>query len=168
MKLHRLDRQQMVKKPIGDVFEFFEKPENLALITPPSLGFEIITPLPIEMKTGTLIDYTVKVQGIPVRWTTMITEHDPPHKFVDVQLKGPYAFWHHTHTFKEVEGGTLMSDRVQYILPFGFLGRLVHALSVEGQLKHIFDYRGKIIEEQFAKDIKDMPSTEDLEKMAKE
>jgi len=168
MKIHTLNREQLIKKPINEVFEFFEKPENLAIITPPSLGFEIITPLPIEMRVGALIDYTIKLQGIRVRWTTMITEYDPPHKFLDVQLKGPYAFWHHTHRFKEVEGGTLMSDRVQYILPFGFLGRLVHALSIEGRLKHIFDYRAKVIEEQFARDIKDTPSKEELKKIAKE
>jgi ligand-binding SRPBCC domain-containing protein len=167
MTVNTLNKEQLIKKPVKEVFAFFEKPENLAIITPPSLGLQILTPLPIEMKEGALIDYTIRMQGLPIRWTTMITEYNPPHKFVDVQIRGPYAFWHHTHTFKEVEGGTIMTDHVQYILPLGFLGRLVHSFMVEGQLKNIFEYRARKIEEYFPVDIADAPSEEMLNKAAR-
>jgi ligand-binding SRPBCC domain-containing protein len=166
MTVQTLHKEQLIKKPIKEVFAFFEKPENLAIITPPSLGFQILTPLPIEMKDGALIDYTIRLRGIPVRWTTMVTDYDPPHKFVDVQIRGPYAFWHHTHMFKQVDDGTIMTDIVQYILPCGLLGRFVHAFSVEGQLKNIFEYRARKIEEYFPIDIADAPSAEMLKKAA--
>ncbi len=152
MKVRTLKKSQLVKKPLDEVFDFFSSPENLARITPPEMGFNIITPGPIEMKPGALIDYTVRVSGIPVRWTTLITEFDPPHKFVDVQLKGPYQFWHHTHTFKQIGEETLIDDEIKYMLPFGFLGDIVHALSVRGQLEKIFNYRYKIIAKHFAAD----------------
>lgn len=167
MTVNTLNKQQLIKKPIKEVFAFFEKPENLAIITPPSMGFQILTPLPIDMKCGALIDYTIRIQGLPMRWTTMITEYDPPHKFVDVQIRGPYAFWHHTHTFEQTDQGTIMTDIVQYILPFGILGRLVHAFTVEGQLKNIFEYRARKIEEYFPVDIDDAPSEEMLDRAAR-
>lgn len=147
MKIYTLRRQQKINRPRHEVFEFFEKPENLERITPLSVGFRILTPRPIKMKAGTVLDYTIKVLGLPVRWTTLISEYEPPARFADVALKGPYSFWHHTHTFEEVDGQTIMTDEVRYALPFGLLGRLVRSLWVKGQLDYIFDYRAGIIEE---------------------
>lgn len=150
MKPYHLHREQIVMRPLQEVFAFFEEPLNLARITPVSIGFEILTPPPIVMKAGLVLDYTVKVFGMRVHWTTMITDYEPPHRFTDVQLKGPYEFWHHTHSFKAVEGGTLMADEVLYILPFRSLGKIAHTLAVKPQLKRIFDYRTAVIDKIFA------------------
>jgi ligand-binding SRPBCC domain-containing protein len=147
MKVYHLRREQILSRPRDDIFRFFERPENLARITPPSLGFEILTPPPIEMKVGALIDYTVKAMGMRRRWTTLISDYDPPHRFVDVQLKGPYLFWHHTHTFEVIDAGTRIIDEVRYVLPFGLLGRLAHGLIVRRQLEKIFAYRASVIED---------------------
>lgn len=149
MMPHTLHREQFVPRPLAEVFPFFAKPENLAAITPSDLGFRILTPTPIVMKEGALVDYTIGLLGLRVHWRTMITAHEPPFRFVDQQLKGPYAFWHHTHTFEEVEGGTMIRDEVRYLLPFGPLGRLVHALFVRRKLASIFDHRHRIIEGLF-------------------
>lgn len=139
--MYELSRETHLELPIDQVFSFFENPENLARITPPKLGFNILTPTPIEMKSGALIDYTMKVMGLPIHWTTLIAEYKPPYRFVDVQLKGPYQFWHHTHTFEETDRGTLMRDNVRYTLPFGPFGRIAHKLFVQKQLRQIFDHR---------------------------
>ncbi len=149
MKVYTLKAEQLVTRPLEEVFAFFERPENLTKITPPSLGFVILTPLPIEMKAGALIDYTIKVTGYRLRWWTLISTYDPPHSFVDEQIKGPYKLWHHTHRFRAVEGGTMISDEVKYALPLGLLGRTAHALFVRRQLKGIFAYREKVIGERF-------------------
>ena len=149
MRVYELKRTQVIPVPRDQVFAFFERPENLSELTPASLGFQILTPSPIEMKSGSLIDYTVRVSGLPVRWTTLITDYDPPRGFVDVQLRGPYSFWHHTHTFEAVESGTLMTDTVRYVLPLGLLGRLAHALFVKRQIRGIFDYRSRVLTEHF-------------------
>jgi len=168
MSVQTLHKEQLIKKPIDEVFTFFKKPENLAIITPPSLAFQILTPLPIKMQTGALIDYTIRIRGLLVRWTTMVAEYNPPFSFVDVQIRGPYAFWHHAHIFEEAEEGTIMTDHVQYILPFGFLGRLVHRFTAEGPLDNILEYRARKIEEYFPIDITDAPSKEMLRKAARE
>ena len=154
MKIYTLKRRQAIAQPRREVFKFFEKPENLEKITPGSVGFHILTPRPINMKAGTVLDYTIRVIGIPVRWTTLISDYDPPIQFRDVSLRGPYSFWHHTHTFEETEQGTVMTDEVRYALPFGPIGRLVHALFVRRQLNHIFDYRAEII-----RDMLERPAT---------
>ena len=148
MKTHLFRKEQFVQVPRGRVFEFFSRPENLARLTPPELGFVVLTPSPIEMKHGALIDYTVRLMGIRLRWTTLITAYDPPDRFVDEQLKGPYSFWHHTHTFSEVDGGTIITDEVKYAMPFGPAGNLVHALFVRRNLQKIFRYRAKHVEEK--------------------
>ncbi len=145
MRIYELKRHQMIPLPLDQVFAFFERPENLAKLTPPSLGFQILTPSPIEMKSGILIDYTIRVLGLPVRWTSLITSYDPPHRFVDVQLKGPYSFWHHTHQFEAVEEGTMMTDTVRYALPLGWLGRIAHLFFVNRQIAWIFDYRSEVL-----------------------
>jgi ligand-binding SRPBCC domain-containing protein len=149
MKTHLLEREQVVSTPLGEVFAFFARPENLAEITPPRLGFEILTPPPLQMGEGSLIDYTIRPFGPPMHWRTLITAYAPPHRFVDQQLKGPYLFWHHTHSFEAVEGGTRIRDQVRYLLPFGPLGRLVHRLLVRRQLEAIFDHRARVIRRRF-------------------
>jgi len=132
------------------VFSFFSKPENLRLLTPGNMGFEILTPSPIGMKEGALVDYVVRIAGLPVRWTSMITCYEPPSRFVDLQLKGPYAYWHHAHTFTGTDDGTVIVDEVHYSLPFGVLGRCIHALFVKRQLEFIFARRAYLIERIFS------------------
>lgn len=150
MKVHVLERSQAVAAPLDEVFAFFGRPENLAVITPPDLGFQILTPSPIAMKEGAIIDYVVRVSGVPMRWRTMITGYEPPYRFVDEQLDGPYSFWHHSHTFAAREdGGTDLGDTVRYALPFGPLGDLVHALIVRRQVEGIFAFRRTFIRDRF-------------------
>ena len=111
------------------------------------LRFKILTPEPIVMKAGTVIDYKLSLRGIPMRWKTVIESWDPPNSFVDNQARGPYRLWHHTHTFRSVPGGTEMDDTVIYSLPFGILGDIVHALQVRKDVENIFAYRRTRIKE---------------------
>ena len=147
--MYLLERTQVVPRPRAEVFPFFADAANLERITPPFLGFKILTPAPIDMRVGTTIDYRIKLQGIPLRWRTLIEQFEPNVRFVDVQLTGPYARWHHTHTFRDVPGGTEVGDRVEYELPRGPLGRLAHAVFVRRQLRTIFDYRERVMREMF-------------------
>ena len=149
--MYVLERTQIVPAPRAEVFPFFADAANLEAITPPLVGFTILTPTPIEMKVGALIDYKIKINGIPIKWRTRIDAYDPPNMFVDVQLKGPYKTWRHTHTFRDVPGGTELGDRVEYELPFGPLGAIAHVLMVKRQLKTIFDYRTKVLAEMFGR-----------------
>jgi len=149
MKIYCLSKSQIVKRPLQEVFDFFKRPENLAKITPKSLGFKILTPLPLKMREGMIIDYTVKPVLIRIHWRTLITAYEPPYKFIDEQMKGPYIFWHHTHTFEEVDEGTKIKDEVRYVIPFGWLGQMVHALLIKRQLESIFDFRTKVIDKYF-------------------
>lgn len=151
MRTQRLQRQQTVPRPIEEVFDFFKKPENLARLTPPSLGFHILTPSPIRMREGALIDYTVRPLGWPMRWTSLITRYEEPYVFVDEQIRGPYAYWHHTHTFCKVADGTQITDEVLYALPGGPLAPLADAWIVRGQLRQIFDYRERAVRDIFAR-----------------
>jgi ligand-binding SRPBCC domain-containing protein len=143
---HVLERTQRIERPLHRAFEFFADAGNLEAITPPWLGFRIVTPRPIDMGPGTLIEYRLKLHRIPVRWRTRIESWEPPHRFVDAQLSGPYALWHHTHTF-EADGdqATLMRDRVRYRIGFGPLGDLALALFVRRDLERIFDFRREAI-----------------------
>ena len=141
MKVHLLQQEQYLPAPLDEVFPFFARPENLGKLTPGFLGFKLLTPSPIPMHVGAMIDYVVSVNGIPMRWTTCIAEYAPPHRFVDVQLKGPYSFWHHTHTFEAQGEGTLIRDEVRYALPFGPFGQIAHAVMVKRQLNTIFNFR---------------------------
>ena len=141
MKTYALQRQQLIKRPLHEVFDFFSKPDNLGRLTPRSMGFQMLTPAPIEMRDGAVIDYAIRLYGQDLRWTTLITLFDRPHKFVDVQLKGPYSFWHHTHTFTATEEGTIIADEVRYTMPFGILGRIAQYLVVRHQLERIFTFR---------------------------
>ena len=149
MALHEFVCEQRVPHPRDAVFAFFAQPENLARITPPWLGFRILTPPPLVMREGALIDYEIRLGTWPTRWRTLITACDPPHRFVDEQLAGPYSFWHHTHEFVGDGGGTLIRDHLRYVLPFGPLGDLVHALAVRRQIDRIFDHRRRVIDGLF-------------------
>ena len=130
-----------------EIFPFFAEARNLESITPPWLKFEVLTPEPIVMRAGTLIDYRIKVHGLPIRWRTEIAEWQPPQRFVDVQLRGPYHLWHHTHTFEECDGGTLCTDHVRY-RPRG--GALVNWLFVRRDVERIFQFRQQRLKELFA------------------
>lgn len=143
-----LEKTQTIKRPRKEVFEFFADAGNLERITPKNLNFHIITPQPIEIKKGALIDYQLKLYGFPITWKTEITQWNPPFDFVDTALKSPYKQWIHLHTFEEKNGETIMKDIVRYRLPFEPFGDLGHFI-VKQELEHIFDYRYKIIEEIF-------------------
>jgi ligand-binding SRPBCC domain-containing protein len=146
MALHTLTRHTRLAHPIGRVFEFFSRAENLEAITPPWLAFRILTPPPIELREGALIEYALRVRGLPMRWVSRITDWNPPHRFTDVQVRGPYRVWEHTHSFVEVDGGTEMTDSVRYALPFGPLGEIAHRLVVARDLRSIFDYRARRVD----------------------
>lgn len=136
--------------PVEEVFPFFASAGNLERITPPELRFRITTPEPIEMRPGALIDYQLALYGIPFRWRTRITRWEPPHRFCDEQLRGPYAKWYHTHTFaaetQEAIPGTRIHDHVAYRLPLGWLGLPAHPF-VKRQLHRIFSYRQQAVRE---------------------
>lgn len=145
-----LERQQTVEKPRAEVFAFFADAANLERLTPASMHFHILTPLPITMRAGAIIDYRITLFGIPLKWRTLIESFEPESRFIDIQTSGPYQSWRHLHTFSDApSGGTVISDRVEYSLPLGVLGRLGHALFVGRQLRHIFGFRQKIIAEMF-------------------
>jgi ligand-binding SRPBCC domain-containing protein len=147
MKLHVLECEMLAPVSVRDAFEIFEDPRNLAKITPPWLNFRIVTPGPIEMRKGAEIDYEIRWAGIPIKWRSLISEYEPPFFFVDEQVRGPYGHWRHRHTFHPTEGGTVVADRVEYALPFGWIGGIVHALTVRRQLRQIFAYRQKVLSE---------------------
>jgi ligand-binding SRPBCC domain-containing protein len=146
MTTYTLQRELWVPRPLPEVFDFFSRAENLERITPPWMHFRILTPPPIAMLPGTTIAYSLRVRGIPLKWLSAIERWNPPHEFVDVQVKGPYRLWHHTHRFSEVKGGTSIVDTVRYALPMGVLGRLVHRVQVARDLEHIFDYRARQVQ----------------------
>ena len=126
-----------VARPRAEVFAFFAEPRRLAEITPPWLAFTIVGTPPV-MAAGAVLDYRIRWFGLPLRWRAFIREYDPPVRFVDVQVRGPYGRWEHRHLFVEADGGTWIEDRVTYRLPFGPLGRLAHALVVRRQLDAIW------------------------------
>ncbi len=140
--VHVLERSQTVSLPIEQVFAFYADAHNLEAITPPWLRFRIMSAGPVEMREGAVIDYRLRLHGVPIRWRTRIDVWEPPHRFVDVQLRGPYSLWHHTHTFEPAGvDATVIGDRVRYGLPLGPLGEIGHTLLVRRDLKRIFDYR---------------------------
>jgi ligand-binding SRPBCC domain-containing protein len=141
-----LRREQRVPGLPAEVFAFFADAHNLEAITPPWLDFRVVTPTPIEMRVGTLIEYRLELHGVPLEWLTRIEEWTPGVRFVDVQLSGPYALWRHTHEFApDGRGTTVMRDTVRYALPLWPLGELAHALLVRRDLERIFDYRATAV-----------------------
>lgn len=154
LRTHVLHREQRLEGTPEEVFGFFADAKNLEAITPPLLRFSVITPGPIEMRVGTLVEYRLHVHGVPVSWLTSIQAWEPPHRFVDMQLKGPYALWHHTHRF-EPDGAehTRMIDTVRYAIGFGALGELAHRLVVQRDVEQIFAHRARLIGPLLATDV---------------
>lgn len=138
MKTFTFQSELWLPQPKEQVFDFFGDARNLQAITPPWLKFEVLTPAPIVMRVGALIDYRLRVHGFPIRWQTEIAAWNPPHHFVDVQLRGPYTLWHHTHKFIDHKGGTNCVDEVRY-RPLG--GSLMNRLFVRRDIEEIFAYR---------------------------
>lgn len=141
MTVRELTRAQRLPGPPGAVFPFFSDALKLERITPPWLHFEVLTPGPPRLREGSLVEYRLRLHGVPVRWLTRIETWDPPRRFIDTQVRGPYRLWHHTHSFEPDGDGTLMRDTVRYALPLGPLGALAHAAFVRRDLARIFDFR---------------------------
>jgi ligand-binding SRPBCC domain-containing protein len=147
MREFTLIRTQIVDRPLEEVFEFFADARNLATITPPWIRFDIITPEPIEMRTGATIDYSIKLHGIPMKWRSEITAWEPPVRFVDEQRKGPYRSWVHEHRFEAIDSRTTrIYDEIRYSVAGG---ELVNKLFVEPDLERIFSYRSRKLAEIF-------------------
>lgn len=150
VRIHALTRTHQLEGTPDDVFPFFADAFNLESITPPLLKFGLLTPAPIVLGLGTVIQYGMRLHGVPVNWTSSIQGWEPPHRFVDTQIRGPFRFWHHTHRFEALPGGrTLMTDDVRYALPVQPLGELALPF-VRRDLKMIFDYRASVIEDRLA------------------
>jgi ligand-binding SRPBCC domain-containing protein len=146
MRVFELEAKQRIHRQREEVFAFFADAGNLERITPPWLRFHIVTPGPIEMSEGTIIDYRLRVHGLPMRWRSEITLWEPPHRFRDVQRRGPYRLWDHEHRFEEDGIGTLVTDHVRYAL---WGGALVHRFFVARDVERIFAYREKRMAEIF-------------------
>jgi ligand-binding SRPBCC domain-containing protein len=142
-----LATELIVPRGQTEVFDFFGDAQNLEAITPPWLHFHVLTPQPIAMHAGTLIDYRLRLHAVPIRWRTKITAWEPSERFVDEQLVGPYRFWRHEHTFREVAGGTLVRDQVDYAVPGG---ALIHWAIVRRDVRRIFQYRHETLKRYFA------------------
>ena len=151
MHLYELHFCQFIHQPIEQVFSFFSRSENLEQITPQYLNFKIETFSPIKMKWGQKINYTITLKGIPIRWSSLISLYDPPNSFVDEQIRGPFSLWHHTHTFREKNGGTVIGDYVRYAIPMGIIGRIANNIFVEKDLRYIFQHRQTMISKLFSK-----------------
>ena len=149
MRFHTLRQEQWIPRPLEEVFSFFSDARNLEALTPPWLGFRILSTSSPSVVAGTEIRYRLRLHGLPIFWTTEILRWQAPHRFVDLQRSGPYKLWHHTHRFEAHGDRTRMTDVVRYRLPFGFLGQIVHALKVRSDVRRIFDYRRRRIDELF-------------------
>jgi ligand-binding SRPBCC domain-containing protein len=149
MRIHELRREQVLDGTPEELFAFFADAVNLEALTPPLLRFRVLTPAPIEMRVGTFIQYRLRLHGVPVGWKTLIQAWEPPHRFVDVQVSGPYALWHHTHELSPVSRShptqTLMRDTVRYAIGFGPLGAIAHRLLVRRDVEAIFAFRAQEI-----------------------
>ena len=149
MRIHRFEQEITLARPLEEVFAFFSDAGTLDKVTPPWLGFRILTPLPIRMAEGTEIRYRLRVHGVPVGWRTEITAWEPPHRFVDTQREGPYRQWVHEHRFAAVPGGTRMRDTVDFALPGWILEPLVHRWLVRPDIERIFAFRQQIFHDLF-------------------
>lgn len=153
MKTYEFKAEQFLNVSLREAWDFFSSPHNLAVITPPALGFKVLTKLTDEpVCAGLIIDYTVTpLYGIPLRWKTLISEVEELKYFVDLQLKGPYKLWEHRHTFTEQDNGVLMHDHVRYQLPFGLIGQLAHPILVKRKIEEIFNFRKQKLDELFGR-----------------
>ena len=150
MRVREFKTELWLPRPPEQVFPFFADAGNLDAITPPWLHFHIVTPRPIEMRAGALIDYKLRVRGLPLCWRTLIKEWQPPYRFVDEQVRGPYRQWIHTHTFEPRAAGTLARDVVQYAVPFDFIA---HTLFVRRDIEKIFAYRQETLRKRFVREV---------------
>jgi uncharacterized protein len=150
-KCRVFETSQWVPRSLEEVFSFFSDAKNLEVITPPWVQFRILNMSTPQIEQGTLLDYRIKVKGVPMKWRTRIENWNPPHGFVDTQLIGPYSIWHHTHSFAEKNGGTEMKDRVLYRVPLGRAGDLLLGWQIRKDVEAIFAYRQKTIDEMFGK-----------------
>ena len=146
---HVFRAEQLVARPLNEVFGFFSRAENLQELTPPWLHFHILSVDPRPIRKGTLIRYSLRWRIFPINWTTEIVEWDPPHGFVDLQLKGPYQLWRHQHRFVAEGNSTRILDEIEYRLPFGVFGKLAHAIKVRRDVEGIFDYRKRAVDKRF-------------------
>ena len=146
MRTYQLRKSIWLAQPRAKVFEFFSNPGNLDRLTPAWLKFAILTPETSQLKQGTLLDYRLRIRGMPIHWQSEIAVWEPPHRFVDRQTKGPYSLWVHEHTFEERNNGTLVGDNVEYAVPGG---TIVQKFLVAPDLERIFDYRHQILENLF-------------------
>jgi ligand-binding SRPBCC domain-containing protein len=146
---HVLERSQRFEVPIEQAFEFYVDAGNLEPMTPPWLHFEVTTPGEVTLRQGALLDYRLRLHGVPLRWQGRIEIWEPPLRFVDIQTRGPYSLWEHTHLFeRDSDAATVIHDRVRYALPLGPLGALAHRLFVRRDLERIFDYRSRVASER--------------------
>jgi ligand-binding SRPBCC domain-containing protein len=142
VRIRILERAQIVRRPIDETFRFFSDPRNLERLTPAFLKFKFLAPPPDELRPGSAIDYQIRLYGVPVHWRTRIEVVEAPNRFVDVQEKGPYALWRHSHSFSDIGGGqTEMRDHVEYAMPLGLLGEIAYHLFVARSLEQIFEFR---------------------------
>ena len=147
---YRLETWLWLPLPRANVFAFFADAKNLERITPSFLAFRILTPIPLDMRAGTLIDYRVAVRGLPMKWRSKITTWEPPARFADVQVRGPYREWRHTHAFEERDGGTLVVDTVQYAVRGPApIARVINRLLVAPDLSRIFTFRHEALQDAF-------------------
>ncbi|MEY2506303.1 MAG: hypothetical protein QOH01_632 [Verrucomicrobiota bacterium] len=146
MRIREFRTELWLPRPREEVFAFFADAANLDAITPPWVHFHTVTPAPIEMRPGTLIDHKLRVHGLPIRWQSRITVWEPPERFVDEQVRGPYRLWRHEHVFAVRDGGTLVQDRVQHAVAFDFL---VHKLFVARDVEKIFAHRTETLRRRF-------------------
>jgi hypothetical protein len=145
MAVRLFERSQRVEVTVERAFGFYGDASNLEPMTPPWLSFRLVTPGPLELRVGAQLDYRLRLHGVPLRWRARIEAWEPPHRFVDVQLRGPYSLWEHTHLFEEDgEGATLIRDRIRYSLPLGPIGAAAERLFVRRDLERIFDFRGEV------------------------
>jgi ligand-binding SRPBCC domain-containing protein len=149
MRSHVFESSVTLYRPAAEVFAFFADAANLQAITPPWLDFRILTPLPVEMAAGTLLDYRIRLRGVPVRWRTRIAAWEPPVRFVDEQVRGPYVRWWHEHTFQDRGDHVVARDRVEYAVPGWVLAPVVHGVFVRREVERIFAYRRGVLEREF-------------------
>ena len=151
MNVHVLQREQLVRAEPEEVFDFFSQARNLEQLTPPWLRFKVLSPEPLEMRGGTLIDYQLRLHGVPIAWTSLIECWEPARRFVDRQVRGPYRSWHHTHEFESIPDGTIIHDSIEYEIPLGPIGESAHRALVRRDLRRVFDYRRAAVKRAFAR-----------------